>query len=280
MRDLKKFLKNPSKKLVFLSDIMMYIIYLIIIGTSIFTINSICKNQELRKSEKEAIEIAKKVTEKQQLLAKTEENTKKKYDENIKNICDSNEYLKLVNKNMLLDKNYKPQDLIIPKVKIAKKASPEIRQMRKEAAEALEKMFYDARRDDINLMIVSAYRSYDSQEEVYENKLKNAGIEETNKYVAKPGSSEHQTGLAVDINGIKFSDLNEDFAKTKEGLWIKDNCSKYGFIIRYPKGKETITGYSYEPWHIRYVGLETAKIITEKGITLDEYLLEIAKNKI
>lgn len=101
------------------------------------------------------------------------------------------------------------------------------------------------------------------------------GKAHADKYSAKPGMSEHQTGLAIDLStpSIK-NELVEKFDTTKEGIWLRDNCYKYGFIIRYPKSKEDITGYAYEPWHVRYVGKEVAQEIYDKALTLEEYLKE------
>ena len=123
---------------------------------------------------------------------------------------------------------------------------------------------------------VSGYRSYATQNAIYQAKLKAAGLEYTSKYVAYPGQSEHQTGLAMDVTneaGVQ-KPLTQDFGQSKEGKWLQANAHVYGFIIRYPAGKEGITGYNYEPWHIRYVGPDVAKIIQAQDLTLEEYLLE------
>ena len=129
-------------------------------------------------------------------------------------------------------------------------------------------MINDAKSDDVVLVGNSAYRSYKSQKEVYNNRVKAVGRKKAEDYVAKPGFSEHQTGLCIDI-----TNRDKYFVKgTEEADWLANNCYKYGFIIRYPEGKENITGISYEPWHIRYVGKEIAKQIHNKGITLEEYL--------
>ena len=103
---------------------------------------------------------------------------------------------------------------------------------------------------------------------MYNNRVNAVGRKKAEDYVAKPGFSEHQTGLCIDV-----TNRDKYFVKgTEEADWIANNCYKYGFIIRYPEGKENITGISYEPWHIRYVGKEIAKQIHNKGITLEEYL--------
>ena len=121
--------------------------------------------------------------------------------------------------------------------------------------------------------ICSAYRTYDTQKWLYKNYLNTMGKELRDIRSAAPGRSEHHTGYAIDLVTKSTGwTLTQDFAKTDEGKWIKKNCAKYGYIIRYPKGKTDITGYDYEPWHLRYVGVDAAKEITEQNITLEEYL--------
>lgn len=183
------------------------------------------------------------------------------------------ELLVLVNKEKGLEKEYVPENLIIPEVEFSFEDELEKSHLREEAAKALEEMFNAAKEEDINLFFVSGYRSYERQEEVYNNKVENSSEEEANQLVAKPGYSEHQTGLAVDISSaeIDFA-LIEDFENTKEGQWLRVNAPKFGFILRYDKGKEEITGYKYEPWHFRYVGKIPAMEIFEGNLTLEEYL--------
>ena len=136
-----------------------------------------------------------------------------------------------------------------------------------EAKKSFEEMREAASKDKITLWIQSGYRSYKTQDELYNNYVKQNGKEKADTFSAKPGHSEHQSGYAMDLNIIDSS-----FEGTKEAIWIEKNCYKYGFIIRYPKGKEKITGYKYEPWHIRYLGKENAKKVYESGLTLEEYL--------
>lgn len=127
----------------------------------------------------------------------------------------------------------------------------------------------DAKNQGINLKIISGFRSYQTQQTLYNNYVARDGKTAADRYSARAGHSEHQTGLAADINS-----LEQSWENTKEGKWLNDNCYKYGFIIRYPKGKEAITGYMFEPWHIRYVGVDIAKALYNNGnwITLEEYL--------
>uniref|UniRef100_UPI004027E718 D-alanyl-D-alanine carboxypeptidase family protein n=1 Tax=Butyribacter sp. TaxID=2822465 RepID=UPI004027E718 len=144
--------------------------------------------------------------------------------------------------------------------------------MRKAAASALEKLFAGAKEQNISLKGVSAYRSYSRQKEIYNRNVSTKGKKKANQVSAFPGSSEHQTGLTIDVSADSIGcALEQSFGKTIEGKWLASNCYKYGFTIRYPKEKEDITGYSYEPWHIRYVGKNLAKRLYKKKLTLEEY---------
>lgn len=136
-----------------------------------------------------------------------------------------------------------------------------------EAQEAFDKMQADAAEEGLNIYIASGFRSYDYQAELYQRYVDKDGQAEADRYSARPGHSEHQTGLAFDLNTIDAS-----FADTAEGKWVWRNCYKYGFIIRYPSDKEDVTGYKYEPWHIRYLGEETAQAVYDSGLCLEEYL--------
>lgn len=131
---------------------------------------------------------------------------------------------------------------------------------------AFKEMQNAAAKDGIKLTIVSGYRSYTRQENLYNKYVAKDGKAEADRYSARPGYSEHQSGLAMDLNSVEDS-----FAYTKEAQWIAQNCARFGFIIRYPKGKESITGYIYEPWHVRFLGVELAEAITASGLTFEEY---------
>ncbi len=180
--------------------------------------------------------------------------------------------LVLVNKTRYLDADYKPSDLVVPDVKFSFDGEHEKKHMRREAAEALEEFFGQAHEEGIYIFALSGYRSYNTQKWLFENRAKKVGEEEANKLIARPGESEHQTGLAMDITSqsVQF-DLKTKFGETKEGEWVRDNAHRFGFIIRFAKDKENITGYNYEPWHIRYVGKEAAGDIYDRGIALEEY---------
>ncbi|MBQ2758231.1 MAG: M15 family metallopeptidase [Clostridia bacterium] len=119
----------------------------------------------------------------------------------------------------------------------------------------------------LSLTVCSGFRSYETQKNLYNKYCEKDGKALADTYSARPGHSEHQTGLAIDVNSVKQS-----FKDTPEGKWLKENCHKYGFILRYPEDKQSVTGYSYEPWHIRYVGKTAAKDIYESGLCLEEYL--------
>jgi D-alanyl-D-alanine carboxypeptidase len=145
-----------------------------------------------------------------------------------------------------------------------------------EANNAFNKMRGEANRVyNITIVAFSTFRSYDEQEILRQQYEKIDGKDAEN-YSAKPGTSEHQTGLAFDIGGIdRNKDLQESFNNTEEAIWLAQNAYKYGFILRYPAGKEKITGKQYESWHYRYVGVEHAKRIYEQNLTLEEYLFEL-----
>lgn len=132
---------------------------------------------------------------------------------------------------------------------------------------AFNEMSNDAKKDGINLCVYSGFRSYDYQKQIYDNYVSIYGQEKADTFSARAGHSEHQTGLAIDVNCA-----DDSFDGTPEALWLAENCWKYGFIIRYPKGKQHITGYKYEPWHIRYIGREKAEEVYKSRLTLEEYL--------
>ncbi|XMB87426.1 M15 family metallopeptidase [Mycoplasmatota bacterium WC44] len=185
----------------------------------------------------------------------------------------SNNYLILVNKQNALPSDYVPKDLIVPNVSFPFIEFQEKKQLSKQAALALEKLFNKAKIDEIDLYAISGYRSYPRQKLIYDSNVKEYGEEEANQFSAKPGESEHQTGLAMDVSAPSVDlDLVEEFGDTKEGKWLKENAPSFGYIIRYPKGKEEITGYQYEPWHLRYVGVDAASVINKENLTLEEFL--------
>lgn len=179
------------------------------------------------------------------------------------------EYLVLVNRDYTLDASYVPTDLIKPDVHNDSSAIL----MRKEAAESLEALFSAAKEEGLKLIATSGYRSYDTQELIYQRKFKTTGSEAKARLLVAPaGASEHQLGLAMDIKSPTSEHLNSSFAQTKECQWLHKNAHRFGFIVRYKEEWTDITGYSYEPWHIRYVGATHAQIIYELDIPLEEYI--------
>lgn len=177
-----------------------------------------------------------------------------------------------VNPEHSLPKSYIPDNLVTVNVYFNLKSYDERTLMRAEAAHALERLFAAAREDGYELCGVSGYRSYSRQKQIFINNILTKGKEYTLKYSAVPGASEHQTGLAMDVSckSLRYN-LSTSFSETPEGKWLAQNAHHYGYIIRYPKGKAHITGYAYEPWHIRYVGKGLAKYLYENDLTLEEY---------
>ncbi len=194
-------------------------------------------------------------------------------DGEVVTVEDPESTLVLVNKQFKLPDGYEPPDLMAPDVPFYFEEDLEKRYMREEAAHALEELFSGAEEAGLDLVAASGYRSYERQEEIYQQNVDSMGQEEADKFSAKPGNSEHQTGLAMDVTSAEMAfSLEQSFKQTDEGTWLAENAHNYGFIIRYPEGKEDITGYSYEPWHIRYVGKKAAEEIYQRNTTLEEYL--------
>lgn len=171
----------------------------------------------------------------------------------------------LVNRQHAISQHYEP---VTRKV-----VGPGMSQtMREDGAAALEEMFAAAKEDGINLAIVSGYRSYSKQSSIYGRKKAENGQEAADRVSARPGTSEHQLGLAMDLAKRGSSQLNTSFGKTKEGQWVSENAHKFGFIVRYMEGYEDVTGYMYEPWHVRYVGPEMAEAIYKSGVPMEMYI--------
>lgn len=202
-----------------------------------------------------------------------------------------NRFSLLVNKSHPLPADYIPGELVKPDIPFSEEYSgmeysgrnkensdlntsavPEKFLMNKTAAAYLELLFERGRSFDVHLYGVSGYRSYARQKEIYEESVRTKGPAHAARYIAPPGASEHQSGLAMDISipALDFQ-LEETFDTTKEGKWLKQFAPLYGFIIRYPKGVSHITGYAYEPWHIRFVTKPLAIYLSKTHLTLEEY---------
>ena len=164
----------------------------------------------------------------------------------------------LVNKYHLLNKDFKANDI----VNVSSTYGYANNSLNKEAYEAFKQLANDAKKEGHTIVILSSYRTYEYQEKLWNR-------DKDDDYVARPGSSEHITGLAIDVSD--FNDKNDSFKDTESYTWMINNAHKYGYILRYPENKENITGYSYEAWHYRYVGISLATKIYNEGITFDEY---------
>lgn len=231
----------------------------------------------VRANKKAREEKAQQVYAEQEAKKKAQEQEKEKdtgirtAEENEKNKW----YLRLVNAKNSLDKDNLPE---INTVSV----NGSDYMVDERIIDDLEEMLSDAQSAGRNPVVCSAYRSWDTQAMLFENKISRvtqstgltgeAAETEAATVVARPGTSEHQLGLAVDITASDYTNLDEGQMETEDQQWLMENCWKYGFILRYPVDKTDITGIIFEPWHYRYVGKQAAKEITEQGITLEEYL--------
>ncbi|MBQ8200635.1 MAG: M15 family metallopeptidase [Clostridia bacterium] len=181
---------------------------------------------------------------------------------------DVNGLLFLQNRQWRVSRYYEPDT-------IKAQVPGQLQDMRADAAAALEEMFAACKEDaGVTLKAVSGYRSYQRQATIYSNKVDSTGSKKkADEYVARPGASEHQLGLAMDVGQKSKENLSASFGRTKGGKWVAEHCWEYGFILRYQEGWEDVTGYKFEPWHVRYVGKENARLIHEANIPLETYLL-------
>lgn len=172
---------------------------------------------------------------------------------------------KLVNKTWYLDSSFVPEELTALSVHAGATGT----QLSKEAADAMEEWAAGGKSVGVSFYASSSYRSYDSQSALYDNYVFLHGQEQADRESARPGFSEHQTGLTVDVTAV--GDESKDFSETSAFMWASTNCMDYGWILRYPENKEDITGYEYESWHYRYVGKELAQALYKTGMTYDEF---------
>lgn len=184
------------------------------------------------------------------------------YYNHTREVTDPYDTLVLVNKYHILPSGIEPKNLV----------NIEGQRMEKVAADAMSKMVKDMRSDGLSIILQSGYRSEELQTTIYNKNVQNRGQERADKYSARPNSSEHQTGLAMDLS--TDGTLEETFENTPQFKWLNENAHKYGFIMRYPKNKVYMTGYEYEPWHYRYVGVEIASLIKAENITYEEYYVK------
>lgn len=177
-----------------------------------------------------------------------------------------------VDKQHRLDAGCEPGDLVpLP----ARFLAADGQQLRAEAAAAMVELLEAALADGHELFVLSAYRSYDVQQQVFQWHVDTYGREEAERVSARPGHSEHQLGTAADVTSrVVGLELVKAFGNTPEGRWVAGNAHRFGFIVSYPEGKEAVTGYDYEPWHLRYVGKSVAGDVVASGLTLHEFLLQ------
>ena len=190
----------------------------------------------------------------------------------IKNSDKNKNNLVLVNKYLKLSKDYVPNDLEEIKSEYFINGNQNTRMLRKEAKIMFERLSHDSIKNKTPVYGQSGYRSYDKQETLYKNAIKQNGKEQADSDTARPGHSEHQTGLTIDVSSTKSGNML-NFENTPSFKWMQNNAYKYGFILRYPKGKESIHGFIYESWHYRYVGIKVAKDMHDNypNLTFDEY---------
>ena len=174
----------------------------------------------------------------------------------------------------LQNRQWRASSAYIPEVREAE-IKGKVREMREDAAAALEEMAAACQAETGEYIVsVSGYRSYQTQATIYQRKVKKVGSQKrADEYVARPGASEHQLGLAMDLGWADYAGCSEKFPRSKAGAWTHENCWKYGFILRYQEGWEDVTGYKTEEWHFRYVGKEHAKAIYENQMPLENYLI-------
>ena len=183
---------------------------------------------------------------------------------------DINGLLFLANRQYTVSSAYEPRDLEMSDV------PGQVRRMRREAAAALREMFQVCKEETgLTLLSISGYRSYEKQEGIYKRKLRTVkgNVAKAQEFVAPPGASEHQLGVAMDVGQKHKIHLEISFGETEGGKWCRENCWRFGYILRYDEPWEEITGYKYEPWHFRYVGKEYAKEIHEANIPLETWLI-------
>lgn len=175
-----------------------------------------------------------------------------------------------VNKRNGLPASYAPTDLADVPATLAVRAG--IR-LRRPVLEAVQAMTAEARAQNLQIVVISGFRSYQEQDVLYRGYVARMGEERASRISAVPGHSEHQLGTTVDFSSPSAGyQLEETFETTPEGAWLLQNAGRFGFVLSYPKGKEAATGYAYEPWHYRYIGAEATRAVLVSGLTLTEYL--------
>lgn len=202
----------------------------------------------------------------------SENNNRQEFDKTKYSLSDPVSLWVIVNKQRAISTNYTPGNLAMPEVKRDPSDSADEQKIRDILKISVEKMFGDAKSAGHDLIFASGYRSADLQAIYYNGYVARDGQAAADKYSARPGTSEHQTGLAFDVARTdRKCYLEICFGETAEGRWLATNAYKYGFTLRYKQGKEDITGYQYEPWHFRYIGKELAAELNKSNQTLEEF---------
>lgn len=202
----------------------------------------------------------------EQIIKNVNMDLDKKQYEDMHETINLNKINILVNKHNYLKEDYVPENL----KSLSSTYALSNMKMVEEAANAFESLSKDASKENYKIIAMSTYRSYEYQVDLYNKYVKSDGKDAADTYSGRPGNSEHQTGLAVDV--YNQTETYTNFEKTEEYDWMQENAYKYGFILRFPKDKENETGYEFESWHYRYVGKDIAKYIHKHNITLEEYI--------
>jgi zinc D-Ala-D-Ala carboxypeptidase len=198
--------------------------------------------------------------------------TKNEFNKSLYSISEPGSLWWIINKNRPAGEDYIPPQLSKPDVPLNSTKSDEENSIRQDIAHEVVALFNAASQQGFSLIFASGYRSYQLQSTYYNNYVRTSGQAEADRYSAKPGTSEHQTGLAFDIaRSDRKNYLEQAFGDDPAAQWVATHAHEYGFIIRYPQDKESVTGYMYEPWHLRYVGKELAYELFTKKQTLEEF---------
>ena len=229
---------------------------------------------EEKRQEEERLAEGKRLEEERLAQQQAKLDLESSFYENVITVSNGDSKLVLVNKNYALDSSYAPSDLVLPNVLALGHEQNKTIYLREEASQHLEQLFSAAEQEaGLIFLARSGYRSYETQVSLYQRYVDQNGQEAADRFSARAGHSEHQTGLAIDVTADSVNgQLTTEFGKTAEGIWLKDNAHRFGYIIRYLEGRESETGYQYEPWHIRYVGVEAATEIYQNNWILEQYL--------
>jgi LAS superfamily LD-carboxypeptidase LdcB len=192
---------------------------------------------------------------------------------NVQFVADPHNILVLVNQSNRLPSNFTPNDLVVPRLRNANGGTNSTMTLRREAATQAEALFAAAGDAGHELMFISGFRTYELQTRLFNDFVRSHGLAQAERFSARPGHSEHQTGLALDVSARSVNgQLVQRFSTTAEGTWVRENAHRFGFIISYPEGREAETGFMYEPWHIRFVGVDAATRIHQNGWILEQFL--------